>query len=136
MANSSQNGAFSNDLKCVVAKKIPRGKPSSPIFQFLFQWSSPYSGETAKKILLKDNLGSVSVMLGFVSIVIKKIMPVIEVVFSLNHGILETESVFESSVPRGKNSVLLNAYPQKNFAFAPLSRFFKKAILTLICIDA
>ena len=72
----------------------------------MFQQASPYSGETAKKILLKDNLGSVSVMFGFVSIVMKKIMPVIEVVFSLNYGILATESVLESSVPRGKNSVL------------------------------
>ena len=123
------------------SKKFPRGKPSSPIFarfariwfqhpKFLFQRASPYSGETAKKILPKDNLGSVSVMFGFLSIVMKKIMPVIKVVFSLNHGILATESVLESSIPRG------NAHPPKNFAFAPLSRFFRKAVLTLICIVA
>ena len=83
MANSLQNGACSNDLKCVVAKKFPRGKPSNPIFarfahiwlqypKFLFQRASPYSGETAKKILLKDNLGSVSDMFVFMSIVMKK----------------------------------------------------------------
>ena len=147
MGNSSRKwGIFQRSYVCG-SKKIPRGKPSSPIFapfariwfqhpKFLFQRASPYSGETAKKILLKDNLGSVSVMFGFVSIVMKKIMPVIEVVFSLNHGILATESVLESSVPRGKKLGPLNAHPQQNFAFAPLSRFFKKAVLTLICIVA
>ena len=108
MGNSSQNGAFSNDLKCVVAKKFPRGKSSNPIFvrfdriwfqhpKFLFQRASPYLGET-EKILLKYNLGSVTVMFGFVSIVMKKIMPVIEVAFTLNHGILATSSVLENSV--------------------------------------
>ena len=63
-------------------------------------------------------------------------MPLIEVVFSLNHGILATESVLESSVPRGKDSVLLNAHPQKSFAFASLSRFFKKAILTFSIVSS
>ena len=56
----------------------------------------------AKKIVLKDDLGSVSDMFGFMSIDKKKIMPVFEIVFSLNHGILATESALESSVPRGK----------------------------------
>ena len=42
----------------------------------------------------------------FMSIVLKKIMPVILVVFSLNDGVLATVFVLEKSVPRGKISVL------------------------------
>ena len=59
MANSSQNGAFSDDLKCVEAKNLPRGKPTNPTFaryasiwfqhtKFLFKRACPYQGETAK----------------------------------------------------------------------------------------
>ena len=98
------------------SKKFPPGQAPEPNFcslrshlvstsQILSQRACPYSGKTAKDTSQRQLWISYSHVWS-VSIVLKKIMPVILVVFSLNHGVLVTESVLEKSVPRGKNSVL------------------------------
>ena len=88
------------------SKKFPSGQAPEPNFcplrshlvstsQVLSQRACPYSGEMAKDTTQRQLRVSYN-HVWFVSIVLKIILPVILVVFSLNHGVLATESVLES----------------------------------------
>ena len=98
------------------SKNFLWGKPPNPIFgrfaricfqhpKFLFKRTCSYYRETAKGTTQRQHRVSYT----YVWFRVDRwgnIVPVTVVEFSLNHGILATESVLEKSVPPGKNSVL------------------------------
>ena len=102
------------------SKKFPSGQAPEPNFctlrshlvstsQVLSQRACPYSWEMAKDTTQRQLRVSYN-HVWFVSIVLKIILPVILVVFSLNHGVLATESVWKVG-PSWKKLGPLNAHP-------------------------